>query len=405
MAIHIVEEANRCLGCKRAFCQLKGCPVQTPIPQVIDLFKQRRLEEAGELLFQNNPMSAVCSMVCNHSGQCEGACIQGRKGTPVHFSSIENYISTAYFDRKEWTPAPSCGKQVAVVGSGPAGITVAIKMAQLGCAVTVFEQRPEIGGVLEYGIPEFRLPRALVQKYRHVMCSLGVRVRPSTTIGGALHIDDLLRDGYDAVFVGTGTWRARKLGIPGESRGNVLFGIDYLVDPASVAIGQNVAVIGAGNVAMDVARTALRSGARKVTVYARSRHISAIDDEVELTELDGAEIVCGKAICAIDDNGPVFETAIFDEDNNVVGYEEELDHASADTVVIAASQVPKDKLVLTTGGLETDHRGLLSVDENGMTTVPGVFAAGDVVNGPLTVVHAVAGAKLAVEGMTSYLGL
>ena len=237
------------------------------------------------------------------------------------------------------------------------------------------------------------------------MCSLGVRVRPSTTIGGALHIDDLLRDGYDAVFVGTGTWRARKLGIPGESRGNALVGIDYLVDPTSVAIGQNVAVIGAGNVAMDVARTALRSGARKVTVYARSRHISAIDDEVELTELDGAEIVRGKAICAIDDNGPVFETAIFDEDDSVVGYEEELDHASADTVVIAASQVPKDKLVLTTGGLETDHRGLLSVDEHGMTTVPGVFAAGDVVNGPLTVVHAVAGAKLAVEGMINYLGL
>ena len=137
MAIHIVEEANRCLGCKKAFCQIKGCPVQTPIPQVIDLFKQRRLEEAGELLFQNNPMSAVCSMVCNHSGQCEGSCIQGRKGTPVHFSSIENYISTAYLDRKEWKPAPSCGKQIAVVGSGPAGITVAIKMAQLGCAVTV----------------------------------------------------------------------------------------------------------------------------------------------------------------------------------------------------------------------------------------------------------------------------
>ena len=140
-------------------------------------------------------------------------------------------------------------------------------------------------------------------------------------------------------------------------------------------------------------------------MYARSRHVSAIDDEVELTELDGAEIVRGKAICAIDDNGPVFETAIFDEDDNVVGYEEELDHVPADTVVIAASQVPKDKLVLTTGGLETDHRGLLSVDEHGMTTVPGVFAAGDVVNGPLTVVHAVAGAKLAVEGMTNYLGL
>ena len=405
MAIHIVEEANRCLGCKRPLCQLKGCPIHTPIPQVIDLFKQRKLDEAGALLFENNPMSAVCSIVCNHSNQCEGACVQGHKGTPIHFSSIESFISSAYLERARFEQAESCGKSVAVIGSGPAGITAAIKLAQRGCDVTVFEQREQIGGVLEYGIPEFRLPKTLVQKYRKVMCDLGVHVRPSTTIGGALHIDDLLRDGYDAVFVGTGTWRARKLGIPGESRGNVLFGIDYLVDPTSVAIGQNVAVIGAGNVAMDVARTALRSGARKVAVYARSRHISAIDDEVELTELDGAEIVCGKAICAIDDNGPVFETAIFDEDNNVVGYEEELDHVSADTVVIAASQVPKDKLVLTTGGLETDHRGLLSVDENGMTTVPGVFAAGDVVNGPLTVVHAVAGAKLAVEGMTTYLGL
>ena len=405
MAIHIVEEANRCLGCKRAFCQLKGCPVSTPIPQVIDLFKERKLDEAGELLFENNPMSAVCALVCNHSGQCEGSCVQGRKGSPIHFSSIESYVSQAYLDRKEWTPAKPCGKKVAVVGSGPAGITVAIKMAQRGCAVTVFEQRPEIGGVLEYGIPEFRLPRALVQKYRHVMCSLGVRVRPSTTIGGALHIDDLLRDGYDAVFVGTGTWRARKLGIPGESRGNVLFGIDYLVDPSSVAIGERVAVIGAGNVAMDVARTALRSGARTVNVYARSRHISAIQDEIELTELDGAQIICGKAICAIDDKGPVFKTAIFDEDNKVVGYEDELDHVAADTVVIAASQVPKDKLVLTTGGLETDERGLLSVDENGMTTVPGVFAAGDVVNGPLTVVHAVAGAKTAADGMLAYMGL
>ena len=384
---------------------MKGCPVHTPIPQVIDLFKQRRLEEAGELLFENNPMSAVCSMVCNHSGQCEGACIQGRKGSPIHFSSIENYISTAYLDRAEFQPQPPCGKTVAVVGSGPAGITAAIKLAQRGCAVTVFEQRPEIGGVLEYGIPEFRLPRSLVQKYRHVMCSLGVRVRPSTTIGGALHIDDLLRDGYDSVFVGTGTWRARKLGIPGESRGNVLFGIDYLVDPASVAIGENVAVIGAGNVAMDVARTALRSGARKVTIYARSRHISAIQDEVELAELDGAELICGKSIAAIDDNGPVFKTAVFDENGKVAGYENELDHVAADTVVIAASQVPKDKLVLTTGGLETDDRGLLAVDEHGMTTVRGVFAAGDVVNGPLTVVHAVAGAKVAVEGMLTYMGL
>lgn len=405
MAVHVVEEANRCLGCKRAMCQIKGCPVQTPIPQVIRLFQERRIDEAGELLFQNNPMSAVCSAVCNHMNQCEGACVQGRKGTPIHFSAIENYVSTTYLERKRFERPALCGKSVAVVGSGPAGIVVAIQMAQLGCEVTVFEARSEVGGVLQYGIPEFRLPKTLVQKYRHVMCSLGVRVRPSTSIGGSLNIDDLLRDGYDAVFVGTGTWRARKLDIHGEARGNVFFGIDYLVDPSSVVIGENVAVIGAGNVAMDVARTALRQGARKVTIYARSKHVSASSDELEYALLEGAELVYGKAICEIDDAGPVFRTAIFGDDDKVVGYEDELDHIPADTIVIAASQLPKNKLVLTTEGLESNDRGLLEVDEAGMTTAKGVFAAGDVVNGPMTVVHAVQGAKQAIQGMKEYLGL
>ena len=405
MAVHIVEEANRCLGCKKAMCQLRGCPVHTPISQVIDLFKQKKIDEAGALLFENNPMSAVCSIVCNHSNQCEGSCVQGRRGTSIHFSSIESFVSGAYLDRAEFAAPEPCGKSVAVIGSGPAGITAAIKLAQKGCEVTVFEQRSEIGGVLEYGIPEFRLPKTLVQKYRKVMCSLGVQIRPSTTIGGALHIDDLLRDGYDAVFVGTGTWRARKLGIPGETRGNVAFGIDYLVNPASTHVGEDVAVIGVGNVAMDVARQALRHGARTVTLYARSKHVSASSEEVEYAELEGAEIVYGKAICAIDDDGPVFKTAVFDEDDKVVGYEDELDHVKCDTVIIAASQLPKNKLVLTTDGLSANDRGLLEVGEDGQTTVPGVFAAGDVVNGPLTVVHAVAGAKVAVDGMLSYLGL
>ena len=405
MAVHIVEEANRCLGCKRAFCQIKGCPVSTPIPQVITLFRERRIDEAGALLFENNPMSAVCALVCNHMDQCEGNCIRGRKDSPVHFSSIEQYVSATYLERARWERPEANGTSVAVIGSGPAGITAAIKLAQRGCAVTVFEQRPEIGGVLEYGIPAFRLPKELIRKYRSIMCALGVRVRPSTTIGGALTIDDLKRDGYDAVFVATGTWRARKLDIPGEARGNVIFGIDYLVDPAGFAIGRDVAVIGAGNVAMDVARTALRQGARRVTVYARSRHVSASADEVEYARLDGAELVFGKAIEAIDGQGPVFRTAVFDEEGNVVGYEEGLDHAACDTVVIAASQLPKDKLVLTTEGLSTNDRGLLKVDESSMTSVPGVFAAGDVVNGPMTVVHAVAGAKRAVDGIVAYLGL
>lgn len=405
MAIHIIEEADRCLNCKRPLCQLQGCPVATHIPEVIGLFKERRLDEAGALLFENNPMSAVCALVCNHSKQCEGACVRGRKGTPVHFSSIESYISEAYLERMVVKKPEPNGKRVAVVGSGPAGITVALKLAQRGCAVTIFEQRSEIGGVLEYGIPDFRLPRQLVQKYRSILCALGVRVRPSTTIGGALRLDDLLADGYDSIFVGTGTWRAKKLGIPGESRGNVIYGIDYLVNPQSFAIGERVAVIGVGNVAMDVARSAIREGAREVTLYARSRHVSASSDEVEYAELDGARIVYGKAIEEVDDSGPVFRTAIFDEDGDVTGYGDTLDRVAADTVIIAASQTPKDKLVLTTSGLEPNERGLLVVDESYQTTVPGIFAAGDVVTGAKTVVHAVAGAKEAAEAMLAYMGL
>lgn len=405
MSVHIVEEANRCLGCRRAMCQERGCPVHTPIPQVISLFKERRLDEAGALLFDNNPLSAVCSLVCNHSGQCEGSCVRGRKGTPVHFSSIESFVSSAYLDRLELTRPEPCGRSVAVVGSGPAGITCAIKMALLGCSVTVFEQRAEVGGVLRYGIPEFRLPRELVEKYRAIMCSLGVRVRPSTTIGGAISIEDLLRDGYDAVFVGTGTWRARKLHVHGETRGNVFFGIDYLVDPDSVAIGHDVVVIGVGNVAMDVARTALRHGARKVTLYARADEISASSEEVEYAELEGAEIVRRMQIVSIDERGCVFRRSVLAEDGSIAGFEDGEVHVDCDTVIIAASQCPKDKLVLTTDGLSTTERGTLEVDERGMTTRAGVFAAGDVVDGPLTVVHAVAGAKRAVAGMVEYLGL
>ena len=405
MAIHIVEEANRCLGCKRGMCQIKGCPVHTHIPEVIGLFKERKIDEAGKILFDNNPMSAVCALVCNHSKQCEGSCVRGRKGSPIHFSSIESYISESYLDRMEVEKAPDNGTSAAIIGSGPAGMTAAIKLAQAGCNVTIFEQRSRIGGVLEYGIPEFRLPHDLVQKYRVVLQRYGVSIRPSTAIGTTLYIDDLMRDGYDSVFVGTGTWRARKLGIPGESRGNVYFGIDYLRNPAAAVVGPRVAVIGAGNVAMDVARTAIRHGAHEVRIFARSKHVSASSDEVEYAELDGAELIFGKAICEIDDAGPVFRTAIFDENDQVVGYEEELDHQQFDTIVIAASQAPKNKLILTTEGLEGNEKGLLEVDEHGMTTKEGVFAAGDVVNGPLTVVHSVAGAKLAVEGMLSYMGV
>lgn len=404
MALHIIEDAERCLGCKRPRCQ-EACPVHTPIPQAIALFKERRIEEAGALLFENNPLSFVCALVCNHGVQCQGGCVLGRKGTPVQFSAIESYVSDAYLDRmRPEAPAPS-GKKAAVIGSGPAGIVAAFRLAQAGVDVTIFEQRSEIGGVLRYGIPDFRLPRTTVARYRLALERLGVKIRPNTAIGDALLIDDLFRDGYDTVFIGTGTWRAKTLGIPGETRGNVHFGLDYLVSPESYEIGGNVAVIGVGNTAMDVARTAFRNGARHVTMYARSKHVSASSDEVEYARLDGADIVYGKAIAEINETGPLFKTAIFDEDDKVVGYEEGLDQVACDTVIIAASQKPMNKLLLTTEGLAGDDRGLLVVDDDCQTSVPGVFGAGDVVTGPKTVVHTVEMAKRAADAMLRHMGL
>lgn len=404
MALHIVEEAERCLNCKRPQCQ-RGCPVGTAIPLAIQLFRERRMDEAGAVLFQNNPMSAVCSLICNHGAQCEGHCVLGRKGTPVHFSAIENYVSSTYLERVRFRRPEPCGRRAAVIGGGPAGIVAALRLAQVGVSVTIFDQNPRLGGVMRYGIPEYRLPKNVLDRYQEILEALGVRVRHNTAIGSSLTIADLFRDGYEAVFVGTGTWRAQTLGVAGEAGGNVLFGLDYLRSPQTAEVGERVAVIGAGNTAMDVARTAFRQGAREVTLYARSKHISASSDELEYALLDGCELLQGKAICEINEHGPVFRTAVFDEEDRVVGYEDELDQVECDTVIVAVSQKPKNKLILTTEGLEGDERGLLIVDERGQTTVPGVFAAGDVVTGPNTVVHAVAATKVAVNGMLDYMGV
>lgn len=402
MAIHIREEANRCLQCKKPMCQA-ACPVGTEIPQIIQLFKENRTLEAGEKLFANNPMSVICAMVCNHEAQCFGHCVLGRKGTPVQFYEIEKYISDTYLDRMLIPPVEKKGKSVAVIGSGPAGMTAAIILARNGYEVTIFEERCYIGGMLYYGIPEFRLPKSILHRYQDRMVEMGIHIRPNTTISDALNIDMLFRDGYAAVMAGTGVWRPKTLGIRGESLPNVHFGISYLTNPTAFSLGETVAIIGMGNVAMDVARTALRHGARKVTMYARSRHIAASSEEVQFAELDGAELVFGKAIDHFAPEGPVFRTAILNEDGKVTGYEEELDAVQADSTIIAVSQGPKDRLLLTTEGLKKSETGMLKVDEDYMTTVPGVFAAGDVVTGSYTVVSAVQQAKKAAEGIMKYI--
>lgn len=216
MADHVINEAKRCLNCKKPMCRT-GCPINTPIPQMIHEFLNGGITEAGKMVFENNPLSIICSLVCDHEAQCEGHCIRGIKESPVHISSIENYISSNYFDKMEIVRDPLKNKKAAVIGSGPAGITIATILAKRGYDVTVFESRENIGGVLRYGIPEFRLPKSILDNYRKKLYKLGVRFRPNTTIGGAISVDDLFRDGYLAVFIGTGVWRPNSLNIDRKS--------------------------------------------------------------------------------------------------------------------------------------------------------------------------------------------
>ena len=402
MAVHVIDEANRCLQCKKPMCQ-QGCPIHTPIPAMIRALKEGGLEDAGAMLFANNPMSLVCSLVCNHVRQWEGHCVLGRKGQPVHVSSIENYISDTCLERIKIDCAQKNGKKVAVIGAGPAGITIAILLTQRGYSVTIFDSRDKIGGVLQYGIPEFRLPKSILDRYKKMLLSIGIKIRPNTTIGGALEIKDLFRDGYKSIFIGTGVWRPKTLGVKGESLGNVHFAIDYLANPDAYDLGDRVAIIGVGNSAMDVARTVIRKGSRHVTLYARGRHSDASLHETQYAMLDGAKFEFCKGIVEINDHGPVFQDVLYDEEGNITGYSEDMQQVHADSVVISISQGPKSKLVNTTDGLKATRNGLLQTSENGATTVEGIFASGDVVLGAKTVVEAVAYSKVVADAMDEYM--
>ncbi len=401
--IHVIEEAERCLQCKKPLCRT-GCPINTDIPGMIHMLREDRVSDAGRMLFENNPLSVVCSLVCDHQRQCEGHCVLSRKGQGIHISSIENYISETCLDSVEVACEPPNGDMIAVIGAGPAGITIAIEMRKRGYDVTIFDSRDRIGGVMRYGIPEFRLPKSILDRYKKRLLDLGIRIRPNTTIGGALVIDDLLRDGYKAIFIGTGVWRPKKLSVPGESLGNVHFAIDFLVNPSAYDVGQRVAIIGAGNTAMDVARTILRSpGRHEVTVYARRNVSDASSDEIEYAKLEGTRFEFQMRPVRITPEGPVFVRTILGEDGSVIGDEGKEIQVQADTTFIAISQGPKSKLVDTTEGLKPSRNGLLLTDEKGETTHPGIFAAGDVVLGARTVVEAVNYAKKVACSMDEYV--
>lgn len=401
MAIHVVNEARRCLHCKKPMCR-EGCPISTNIPEVIELFRTGHKEEAGATLYKNNPLSVICSLVCDHDKQCEGHCVLGRKGAPVHFSSIENYISDSYLDHLRQEMQPKTGQRVAIIGSGPAGITISVLLAQRGYQVTIFESREKIGGVLRYGIPEFRLPKSILDRYQKQLTQIGIQIRPNTAIGRTLTVDDLQRDGYEAIFIGTGVWKPKSMGIPGESLGNVNYAIDYLVNPDVYELGDDLVVIGAGNSAMDVARTALRKGVRRVSVFCRRYQTAASVREVDYAKADGVEFFYGMRPTRIVDEGVYYKKVEMDEDGNITSTSEE-QFFPCSSVIIAISQGAQNRIVSTTTGLEMSNHGLLATNEHGETTREGIFASGDVVLGARTVVEAVKYSKQVADEMDNYL--
>ncbi|MCC8099804.1 MAG: NAD(P)-dependent oxidoreductase [Clostridiales bacterium] len=403
MALHVMDEANRCLQCKKPRCQ-QGCPIHTNIPEVIRLLKEGKLNEAGWTLFENNPLTTVCSLICNHENQCEGHCVRGIKGAPVHFSVIEQYISSTYASQMTKGPTPKNGMRVAIIGSGPAGLTIAVILARYGYDVTIFESHDKIGGVLRYGIPEFRLPKSVLDdfEYRHLQLK-DIKVRPNTDIGKALTIDDLFRDGYKSIFIGTGVWRPNVLGIKGESLGNVHFAINYLANPDVYHLGERLIIIGAGNAAMDVARTAIRHGARHVTCFSITRKVTASDYEVSYAKLEGVEFQYNKKPLEIFDDGVVFCDLDEAEDGTLTPIPGTEQKYLSDSVVISISQGAENSITDSTAGLEVNPRGLFVASDAGQTTRPGVFASGDAVKGASTVVEAVAHSKKVAEAMHQYM--
>lgn len=402
----IKSEAERCLKCKAPLCS-KGCPVTTEIPQALALFLENRLREAGELLFNNNPLSAVCAIICPHERNCAGHCVLGKKSRPVDFFKTEQYISQFYLETYTPPHVEKNGKKIGVVGAGPAGITASIILALKGYQITLFEAMDSIGGTLRYGIPEFRLPNSILDFYKNILDSLGVKFRPNTRIGLNISAEDMFLDGYDAILIATGTGRPNRLGLLGETLGHVHFAIDYLKSPDAYKLGKKVAIIGAGNVAIDAARTAIRKEHAQVTIlhFMGEEDMTANKTEVEMARIDGVDFIHHCQAIRITDSAVTcvkVEKSVA-EDGSVSFEEDFLSsfEVQADSVIIAIGQGPGADVV-SGGSVQVSQRGLMQVDEFGRTSQQGVFAAGDIVTGPRTVIEAVAFAKKAANMIGEY---
>lgn len=407
MPRHIIDEAKRCLQCKKPRCK-EGCPVNTPVNEAIGLLLEGNIGEAGEKLFLNNPLSIVCSLVCPHEKYCEGNCVLGIKGNPIHWSSIEHYISNYYLDKVNVDVNTDPNKKVAIIGSGPAGITMSFILASKGYDITLFEMNDKIGGVLRYGIPEFRLPKTILDRLEEKLRAIGVKIKPNSLVGSVPTIDDIFRDGYRAIFIGTGVWRPSPLNIKGEHLGNVHYAIDYLKNPGVYNLGKNLCVIGAGNVAIDVARTALRKGVEEVSLMYRKgpEDMSASKHEIEYAKLDGVQFEYYKSPIEFSEKGATYLTTEKVQENGeekLITLEDSEALFEADSIIIATGQ--KARMYTFSYGKHflLDDFGLVKTDEFGRTNKTGVFASGDVVTGPKTVVEAVRFSKKVANAIDEYV--
>lgn len=423
-----MEEAQRCLNCKNKPC-VSGCPVGVRIPEFVAEIAHGNFENAYDIIKTTNGLPAVCGRVCPQENQCEGKCVRGIKGEPVGIGRLERFAADYMLSQTPKSvdiPKPN-GHKVAVVGAGPSGLTCAGDLARLGYKVTVFEAFHTAGGVLMYGIPEFRLPKAIVQKEVDALKSLGVEIMTNMVIGKVLSIDELMEMGYEAVFVGSGAGLPRFMGIEGEALIGVCSANEYLTRinlmkgyldeyDTPVIKSKAVAVVGGGNVAMDAARSAMRMGAEKVyIVYRRSEaEMPARLEEVHHAKEEGIEFLTLNNPVKIipDENGRVkamecikMELGEPDESGRrspiaVEGSNYEL---PVDTVVMSIGTSPNPLIRTTTHGLEANKRGCLVVNEDMLTTREGVYAGGDTVTGAATVILAMGAGKTAAKSIDEYI--
>ncbi len=425
-----VEEATRCLNCKNARC-IQGCPVSINIPEFIHHVTEHKFEEAYKTIGQSSALPAVCGRVCPQESQCEGVCIRGIKGEAISIGKLERFVAdwARENDVKPEKAKEMNGKKVAVIGSGPSGLTCAGDLAKLGYDVTIFEALHEAGGVLVYGIPEFRLPKSTVVAHEiENVKSLGVKIETNVVIGKSMTIDQLIdEEGFDAVYIGSGAGLPRFMGIPGENANGVFSANEYLTRSnlmkafkddydTPIARFKKVAVVGGGNVAMDAARTALRLGAEVHIVYRRSEEeLPARAEEVHHAKEEGIvfDLLTNPTEILVDENGWVkgikcVKMELGEPDASgrrrpveVEGSEFEME---LDAVIMSLGTSPNPLIHSTTEGLEVNKRQcIIAEEETGKTTKTGVYAGGDAVTGAATVILAMGAGKAGAKGIHEYL--